>query len=204
MAQAERVRMIAGLGNPGARYDRTRHNIGFLVVDELGQRLRGAGQDVSWKSKGEALVCDVELGGGRVLLVKPQSFMNLSGRPVAELQRFYRCEVAQVAAVHDEVDLPFGQLRVKCGGGCAGHNGIESLAAWMGSPDFLRVRCGVGRPPDERDMVSWVLGRFNGVEAEQLSDFVARAAEAVEELCSRGLLAAQNKFNRRPAEEGEG
>lgn len=200
MGEARPVRIIAGLGNPGTRYERTRHNIGFMVVDALRERAAPA---ASWKSRGEALVCEAELGGGRVLLMKPQAFMNMSGRPVAELQRFYRCEAAQVAAVHDDVDLAFGQLRIKRGGGDAGHNGIASLAAWMGSADFLRVRCGIGRSAHEQEMVSWVLGRFDAEEMRGLPELVERAAAALEELCAQGLLAAQNRFNRRPVEEGE-
>ena len=214
MGDGALVRLIAGLGNPGPRYDRTRHNVGFLVLDELQARLQRGGGDGAWRKKGEALVAEAVCGPGKVLLVKPQSFMNLSGRPVGDLQRFFKCEVQQVVAIHDDVDLPFGQLRVKRGGGDGGHNGISSLTAGMGSAEFLRVRCGVGRPTRaagsgasaeaaakaEQDVVDWVLGRFSSQEERELPEFLGRAADAVEALCVEGLAAVQNRFNRRTAE----
>lgn len=194
------VRLIAGLGNPGARYERTRHNIGFRVVDALSERMSSRRQAGVWRTKGDALVCEAEIAGSRVFLVKPLSFMNRSGFPVGELQRFYKIEREEVLAVHDDVDLPFGQLRMKRGGGDAGHNGVASLMAGLGGAAFLRVRCGVGRPEGERqeqEMVDWVLGRFDAEEERQLPEFLSRAVDAIEALCEQGLGAAQNKFNRR-------
>jgi PTH1 family peptidyl-tRNA hydrolase len=149
--------LVVGLGNPGREYASTRHNVGFLVADELARR-----HDGSWRSKFSGDLADVRLGGARVGLLKPQTYMNESGRSVAAAARFYKVDPAELLAVHDEVDLELGRMQARSGGGLAGHNGLRSLAAALGTPEFLRLRVGVGRPErgDARPVADWVLSPF--------------------------------------------
>ena len=183
--------LVVGLGNPGRRYAGHRHNIGHMVVDVLAERvgavLRGhrAGADV--------LQCRLE--GLPVVLAKPHTYMNLSGGPVAGLSRFYHVPVAQVIVVHDDLDLPFGQLRVKAGGGEGGHNGLRSVSGSLASRDYVRVRCGVGRPAGRIDPAAWVLSDFGTAERRELPDLLERAADAVASVLTDGLAATQNRFN---------
>lgn len=198
MMGAHSIRMVVGLGNPGNRYEMTRHNLGFMAVDAFKERI-AAGR--SWKKRGSALLCEAEFCGNKVYLLKPQCFMNLSGGPVAELHRFYKIPLNEIVVAHDDVDLPFGRLRVKKGGGDGGHNGLKSLRAELGSGDFLRVRCGIGRPQrvtaDEDGMVQWVLGRFSGADVKIAEEVAAEAAEALLTISEKGLEQAQRDFNRR-------
>jgi PTH1 family peptidyl-tRNA hydrolase len=182
--------LVVGLGNPGREYAHNRHNVGFMVVDELARRLGG-----SWRGKFSGRLAEVRVEGHRVALLKPETYMNESGRSVRAAAGFFKVAPDAVLVVHDESDLPLGRLQVRRGGGLAGHNGLRSIARELGSPDFLRLRVGVGRPGrgDRRSLADYVLADFEPEEdAEAL---VARAADAVETLDAEGLDAAQRGFN---------
>ena len=185
--------LIAGLGNPGAEYRETRHNVGFMVVDELARR-HGA----SFGSKFSARVADLRLDGQRLVLLEPQTYMNESGRSVAAAVRFYKVPVEALLVVHDDVDLEVGRLQARLGGGLAGHNGLRSLVQHLGTGEFLRLRVGVGRPErgDPRPVADFVLSPF---PAEvDLGTIVARAADGAETVAREGLDAARQRFNERP------
>jgi PTH1 family peptidyl-tRNA hydrolase len=182
--------LVAGLGNPGREYERTRHNAGWLVLDEVAQRHGG-----SWRSKFSGSLSEVRLGDARVALLKPETYMNESGRSLGAAARFFKVEPEQVLVVHDDVDLETGRLQARAGGGLAGHNGLRSLAQHLGSQDFLRLRIGVGRPGrgDPRSVADWVLSPFAPEDDEDA--LVARSADAVETIVGEGLEAAQQRFN---------
>jgi peptidyl-tRNA hydrolase, PTH1 family len=184
--------LVVGLGNPGREYATTRHNIGFMVVDELARRHGG-----SWRSKFSGEVADIRLHGARVALLKPQTYMNESGRSVAAAAKFYKVDPEDLLAVHDEVDLDAGRMQARLGGGLAGHNGLRSMASALRSPDFLRLRIGVGRPErgDPRPVSDWVLSSFE--PDVDMGGLVGRAADAVETLVRDGLEEAQQRFNER-------
>ncbi len=185
--------LIVGLGNPGPRYELTRHNVGQLVVDELAAR-RGE----SFKThKANARVVETWLrpGGDKLVLAKPNSFMNVSGGPVAGLARFYGIDPERVVVVHDELDIPFDTVKLKVGGGNGGHNGVRDVAKALGSPEFARVRVGIGRPVGRQDAADWVLDPFAAHERATLPILVGDAADAVERLVGEGLLAAQQKHH---------
>jgi len=185
--------LIAGLGNPGAEYRETRHNVGFMVVDELARR-HGA----SFGSKFSARVADLRLDGQRLVLLEPQTYMNESGRSVAAAVRFYKVPVEALLVVHDDVDLEVGRLQARLGGGLAGHNGLRSLVQHLGTGEFLRLRVGVGRPErgDPRPVADFVLSPF---PAEvDLGTIVARAADGAETVAREGLDAAQQRLIERP------
>src|SRR3954470_916311 len=183
--------LVVGLGNPGPGYAGTRHNAGALVADILAERARA-----SYKShKARADVVETRFGAERVVIARPRAYMNESGGPVAGLRDFFKVPLDQVIAVHDELDLPYGALRLKLGGGDNGHNGLKSLRRSLGSGDFYRVRVGIGRPPGRQDPADWVLREFSGTERKELDLIVERAADAVESLLSDGLAAAQNVYN---------
>jgi PTH1 family peptidyl-tRNA hydrolase len=184
------VNLVLGLGNPGRRYEETRHNAGFLVVDRLAARW---GTSVEQKQLG-ALVGKAEIAGRSVVFAKPQQFMNLSGQPAASLRGFYKAETADVVVVHDEVDLPFGTIRIKKGGGHGGHNGLRDLNQHLG-PDYVRVRVGVSRPPPGWDTADYVLGKWTTDEAHALDAIVDQAADAVEAIVKVGASAAMNTVN---------
>lgn len=190
------MHLVLGLGNPGARYERTRHNAGFLVVDRLASRL---GVAVDHKAHG-ALVGSGRSRDEAVVLAKPQTFMNLSGQPAASLRGFYKVELGDVVVVHDDVDLPFGDLRLKKGGGHGGHNGLRDLNAKLG-PDYVRVRFGVGRPPEGWDTADYVLAGFTPDEEARLPALVDEVADAVELVVTTGFDAAVTQL-RRPAARG--
>jgi PTH1 family peptidyl-tRNA hydrolase len=181
------VWLIAGLGNPGPEYEHTRHNIGFMVADELARRWSMN----SWKSKFGGEVGQKD----QTVLVKPQEYMNVSGQAVQRTAAFYKIEAKQIIVVHDEIDLPFGKLRVKVGGGHGGHNGLRSIIQQMGD-SFLRVRCGVGKPNGGKEKVTGhVLGGFSKAEQQELPFLVGGAADAVELIMSKGPTAAMNQMN---------
>jgi PTH1 family peptidyl-tRNA hydrolase len=182
--------LVAGLGNPGREYERTRHNVGWLVLDELARRHGG-----SWRSKFSGSLAEVRLGDARLALLKPETYMNESGRSVGAAARFFKVEPEQLLVVHDDVDLEPGRLQARRGGGLAGHNGLRSLAQHLGSQEFLRLRIGVGRPGrgDRRSVSDWVLSPF-AVE-DDVEALVSRAADAVEAIVDEGLDAAQARFN---------
>lgn len=185
--------LIVGLGNPGARYESTRHNVGQMVVDELAAR-RG---ESFREHKGGARVVETWLrpGADKIVLAKPNSFMNVSGTSVAALARFYSVDAEHTIVVHDELDIPFDTLKLKSGGGHGGHNGVRDIARAISTPDFPRVRVGVGRPPGRQDPADWVLSPFGKTERETLPVLVSDAADAVELLVAEGLLAAQQKHH---------
>ena len=188
--------LVVGLGNPGAEYAATRHNAGFLVVDLLAERL---GARLARHKRGHALAAEAKLGlpGSLtpLVLVEPLSFMNASGGPVKALAAFYGVADDRMVVVHDELDLPFGTIRTKQGGGDNGHNGLKSLRGSLGTGDFYRVRVGVGRPPGRQDPADWVLKGFGATERRELPEVVDRAADTVECLLTEGLEATQNRFN---------
>ncbi|HVU79711.1 MAG TPA: aminoacyl-tRNA hydrolase [Gaiellaceae bacterium] len=182
--------LVAGLGNPGREYARNRHNVGYLVVDELARRHGG-----SWKGKFNGQLAEVRIDGHKVALLKPETYMNDSGRSVKAAMQFFKLEPGSVLVVHDESDLPVGRLQARPGGGLAGHNGLRSVAQHLGTPDFLRIRVGVGRPGrgDPRKLADYVLANFE--PHEDVEQLVARAADAVEALDADGLEATQRRFN---------
>jgi PTH1 family peptidyl-tRNA hydrolase len=191
---AERA-LVAGLGNPGPEYERTRHNIGFRVVDELARRF-----DATFKrSKHEALTAEARDGDTPLLLVKPQTFMNDSGRAVSALARYYRVPPERIIVVHDELDLPFGIVRVKLGGGTAGHNGVSDVASAIGT-GFARVRIGIGRPTGRKDPVDFVLEPFTKQEEAEAPAIVDLGTDAVLAILRDGISAAQTAFNKRGSE----
>jgi len=188
---AEERWLIAGLGNPGPQYAANRHNLGFLVADELAER---AG--VSFKrDRSRAQVATGRLAGVPVILAKPMTFMNVSGRPVAALRGFYKVPGDRIIVIHDELDIPFDVVRVKLGGGDNGHNGLRSVTAALGSRDYYRIRVGIGRPPGRMDPAAFVLRDFSAAEREALPVLLSRSADAAEVLLERGLAAAQNVFH---------
>jgi PTH1 family peptidyl-tRNA hydrolase len=182
--------LIAGLGNPGPQYAGNRHNAGFMVADLLADRI-GAGFK---RDRGRVQAATGRLAGRPVLIVKPMSYMNVSGPAVAAVGRFYKVPLERTLAVHDELDLPFGTIRLKLGGGDNGHNGLRSMTGTLG-PDYYRVRIGVGRPPGRRDPADFLLSDFTAAERKELPLIIERAADAVEVLLERGLPAAQNEFH---------
>jgi len=183
------MQLVVGLGNPGREYEGNRHNVGFRIVDQLA----GA---APWRSKYGAELSELELGGEKVLLCKPMQFMNVSGAPVASVAGFWKIPPAQTLVVYDDLDLPFGRLKLGTGGGAGGHNGVRSLIASIGA-DFVRVRFGIGRPPASWKGADYVLSDFTRAEQADLPALLATAGEAVREILSRGLPAAMNKFNTR-------
>src|SRR5436305_243850 len=184
--------LVVGLGNPGREYVRNRHNAGFLVVEELARRHGG-----TWRSKFNGELAEIRIDGHKVALLKPQTYMNESGRAVSAAARFFKVEPDAILVVHDEGDFDLGRLQARMGGGLAGHNGLRSIAGQLGTPEFMRLRIGVGRPDrgDRRSLADYLLADFEPHdEAETL---VTRAADAVEALDAEGLEAAQRRFNER-------
>jgi peptidyl-tRNA hydrolase, PTH1 family len=185
------VWLVVGLGNPGPGYAGNRHNVGQMVVSELATRM-GA----TFKAgRGNALVAEGRLGEARLILAKPLSFMNLSGGPTSSLLKYFKLDASRLIVVHDELDIPFDTLRLKFGGGNGGHNGIRDISAALGSPDYIRVRVGIGRPPGRQDAASFVLKDFSGTERGSLPNLISEAADAVEQIATEGLTAAQLKFH---------
>jgi len=182
--------LVVGLGNPGREYERTRHNVGWLVVDELARRLEGR-----WREKFSGRLAEVRVDGLRLALLKPETFMNDSGRSVAAAARFFKVEPESLLVVHDDVDLEAGRLQARSGGGLAGHNGLRSLAQALGTQDFLRLRIGVGRPGrgDPRSVADYVLSPF--ATEEDVGALVSRGADAVEMVAREGVEATQQRFN---------
>jgi PTH1 family peptidyl-tRNA hydrolase len=183
--------LVVGLGNPGPGYAATRHNAGFMVVDLLAERIGGRFK----AHKGGAEVVEGRVAGQRVVLAKPKSFMNLSGGPTAAAQNFFKVPLEQLVVVHDELDIEYGALRLKRGGGDGGHNGLKSISKSVGSREYLRVRFGIGRPPGRQDPADFVLKPFTSTEAKELPLNIDRAADAVEALLTGSLEAAQNLYH---------
>ncbi|GGH63040.1 aminoacyl-tRNA hydrolase [Rothia aerolata] len=185
--------LIVGLGNPGSQYEKTRHNIGQMVVDELAQTVGGNFK----RHKARAMVLEGRLGAGgpKVVLAKPLSYMNTSGGPVAGLAQFYGIAPEKIVAVHDELDIPFDSVRLKIGGGEGGHNGLRDMTKALGTKNYYRVRTGIGRPPGQMQVSDFVLKPFSSTETKTLPFLISNAADAVEMLIKDGLTAAQQKFH---------
>src|SRR5690606_14348393 len=188
--------LVVGLGNPGPAYAHNRHNVGFRIVDVLADR---AGVRFSRHRRAVAAVAEGRLGGvpggPKLVLAKPMTYMNLSGGPVVGLVNFYKIPRERIVVVHDELDIPYGQLRLKLGGGEGGHNGLRSVSSALGSRDYLRVRFGIGRPPGRQDPADYVLSDFSTAERKELDVLIDRAADAVETLIAKGLETAQNIYH---------
>lgn len=185
------ARIVVGLGNPGQEYANTRHNAGFHVVDLLAENLRVT----YWKDEAGAKVGVVRFGEDDLVLAKPQTYMNLSGKAVAKLARAHDAAPEDIIIVHDDLDLPEETVRVKRGGGHGGHNGLRSLADALGSGDFLRVRIGIGRPPGRQDAADFVLEPMRKEAAERLADMVPHAAQAVLHVLEHGVDSAMREYN---------
>ena len=192
---AEQPWLIVGLGNPGTQYERTRHNIGQMVVDELARRASAPFK--SHKTNARVAEGRIVPGGPRLVMAKPNTVMNVSGGPVAQLMRFYSLEPERLIVVHDELDIPFDTLKLKSGGGHGGHNGVRDIASALRSPEFVRVRVGIGRPPGRTDAADHVLSPFTSSERQGLPNLVSDAADAVELVTTDGLLAAQQRYHGR-------
>jgi PTH1 family peptidyl-tRNA hydrolase len=188
--------LVVGLGNPGREYERHRHNVGFLVADLLAAR---AGVRFGRHRRSNADVAETRLGVGvdapQLALVKPMTYMNLSGGPIAGLSRFYKVDPEQIIAIHDELDLPYGQLRAKFGGGEGGHNGLRSISQSLSTQDYVRVRFGIGRPPGRQDPADYVLSEFTAAERKDVEFLVDRAADIVESIIRIGLEPTQNLYH---------
>jgi len=184
--------LVVGLGNPGREYARHRHNVGHMVADELARRHGG-----SWRSKFSGQLAEIRLDGHKVALLKPETYMNESGRSVGAAARFFKVDPDRVLVVHDEGDFDLGRLQLRHGGGLAGHNGLRSIAAHLKTPDFLRLRIGVGRPErgDPRPLADYVLSDFE--PHDDAGSLISRAADAVEQLDAEGVERAQAAVNRR-------
>ena len=188
--------LVVGLGNPGKEYASHRHNVGFMAIDELARMARAE----AFRDKFSGEYARAEIAGEPAILLKPQTFMNLSGQSVQPAMAFFKIAPAQLIVLHDELDLPFGELRLKVGGGHAGHNGLRSLLACVGPGDFARVRIGVGRPPAtfRGEVADYVLSGFDSAERAALPELVHRAAKIVVDVARRGLAAATKAANTRP------
>lgn len=205
-AQPQKIRMVAGLGNPGDEYAQTRHNAGFKAIDELARQANVT----YWKNQAGAEVAsiqvnDAEAEGGKreVILVKPQSYMNTSGGPISKLCAQYKVSVEELLVIHDELDIPAGDVRIKVGGGHAGHNGLRSIIDKMGSRDFSRVRVGIGNPPGRMPVADFVLKQLRSREAEEFDEATARAAEAAATALTRGVIFARDHVNGAAASNGK-
>jgi peptidyl-tRNA hydrolase, PTH1 family len=183
--------LVVGLGNPGEEYAATRHNVGFRVAEELALRSGKA----RWRKRWDGTIAETEIGGSAALLLRPMTFMNLSGRCVTRAVRHLGVPLEHLLVVHDDVDLEFGQIKVKQGGGDAGHRGVQSVIAALGGKEFPRLRVGVGRGAG--DTADWVLEEFSRAEREALDELIGRAAQAAEVVVAQGVAAAMNRFNTR-------
>jgi len=188
--------LVVGLGNPGPGYAGNRHNIGAMVLDELARRA-GVRLSPGKGARARALAAEGRLAGRRVVLARPLTYMNESGGPVRGLLDYHSLPVDSLVVVHDELDIPFSAVRLKCGGGEGGHNGLRSITRFTGTKDYLRVRVGIGRPPGRQDAADFVLKDFSAAERKELDLIVVEAADATEALIAKGLEAAQNEVHPR-------
>jgi PTH1 family peptidyl-tRNA hydrolase len=184
--------LVVGLGNPGENYARTRHNVGFMVADLLAARL---GSKFKAHKRSGAEIATGRLAGHSVVLAKPRCFMNESGRQVGPLAKFYSVPPADIIVIHDELDIDFGRIRLKLGGGEGGHNGLRSIASALATKDFQRVRIGIGRPPGRKDPAAFVLETFSAAERPEVPTICEQAADATELLIELGLESAQNRVH---------
>lgn len=186
--------LVVGLGNPGPGYAKNRHNVGFLVVDLIARRI-GVRFGRARRAAAEVAEGHLGPGGPRIVLAKPTTFMNLLGSPTVALAQFYRVPPERIVAVHDELDLDFGTLRIKIGGGEGGHNGLRSISQSLSTKDYIRVRFGISRPPGRMDAADYVLADFSGTERKELDFLVDRAADIVESVVIQGVEPTQNKYH---------
>ena len=193
-AGADAPWLVVGLGNPGREYAGNRHNVGFRVAELLASRV-GVRFGRHRRAVADVAEGRLTVGGPRLVLAKPLTFMNLAGGPVAALAQFYKVPLAHVVAIHDELDVEYGRVRAKCGGGEGGHNGLRSMSKSLGSKDYLRVRFGIGRPPGRQDPADFVLSDFSSTERKELEFLVDRAADVVEAVVTRGVEWAQNAYH---------
>ena len=184
------IRVIVGLGNPGAQYARNRHNIGFLAIEQLAVKL-GA----TWQKKPLLELAEARVGAGKLLLVKPLTFMNSSGAAVAPLLRFHKADPAQLLVIHDDLDLPFGRLRIRTGGSSGGQNGVKDISEKLGTDQFVRLKLGIDRPPAQWSVINWVLSNFQPTEAGLLEGVLRVAVEAATAVSKDGAALAQSQFN---------
>lgn len=185
------IKLVVALGNPGAEYEFTRHNIAWILFDQF-QPL----QSVTWKSKWKGEYTDISINGEKVYFLKPQTFMNLSGESVGPMASFFKIEPNEILVIQDEVDLPFGTIAFKDGGGLAGHNGLKSITQCLGTQDFIRMRLGVGRP-NKGSMSSWVLSSFKGSDIKHLEDFMIGSIQALEDILKTDFKRVQTKYNKK-------
>lgn len=183
------MKIVVGLGNPGRKYSGTRHNIGFMVVEELAKRYRVEKEE----SKYDAIIGDIRIGAEKVLLVKPLTYMNLSGKTVQPLVRFYKLDLNDLLVIYDDMDIETGKLRIRTNGGTGGHKGMTSITERLSSKEFPRIRGGIGRPPDET--IEWVLGKFSPNEKPLIDAMIVKAADAVEAWVKYGIDRAMNEYN---------
>jgi PTH1 family peptidyl-tRNA hydrolase len=186
--------LVVGLGNPGREYAANRHNVGFFVADLIAGRI-GAKFGRHKRAVADVAEGFLSVGGPKIVLAKPLTYMNLSGSPVAALAQFYKVPVEQIVAVHDELDVPYGQVRVKRGGGEGGHNGLRSMSRSLATKEYARVRFGIGRPPGRQDPADFVLSDFSAVERKELEFLVDRAADVTESVVTHGVEWAQNAYH---------
>jgi len=193
------MKLIVGLGNPGRGYANNRHNAGFICLNHFA-KTQGIRFD---KKQGQARIGTGEVAGSKVVVAKPQTYMNLSGQSVSRLVKKFDTDLSDLLVIHDDLDLPTGKIRIRQGGGSGGHKGIESIISWLGSQDFLRIRVGIGRPTiigssaetSEADIITYVLGNFTSTERQVITPVVPRVNEAILYLLTEGLTAAMNKYN---------
>ena len=194
-SQVNNTWLVVGLGNPGDKYSSTRHNIGFMVADELANRFKGKFSSHKYR----ALVSEVRLGVGseapKLIIIKPSTYMNDSGNAVAPLAKYFNTAPQQIIAIHDELDIPFNAIRVKLGGGDNGHNGLKSLTQSLSTPEYFRIRVGIGRPTTPQDTADYVLDNFSKAERSVVPDLAMRACDAIESLVTKGLEITQQNFN---------
>jgi peptidyl-tRNA hydrolase, PTH1 family len=184
------IKLVVGLGNPGLQYARNRHNIGFHVLEEVARRL-----NASWQAKPKLELAEARFGTGKVWLLKPQTFMNLSGEAVGSFARFHKLEPQEILVVSDDLDLQFGRLRFRLGGSSGGQNGVKDIHAKLGSDQFVRLKVGISRPPEQWTVVNWVLSNFAPEEAVMLEQIIKVGADAVLAATRDGFKASQNAFN---------
>lgn len=189
---SEDTTLVVGLGNPGPKYETTRHNIGFMVADVLAARVGGS---FGAHKRSNAEILQTRFDGRQVIIAKPRTYMNLSGGPVAGVAKFFSVSPGNIVVVHDELDLDYGTIRLKLGGGENGHNGLRSTSSALGTKDYLRVRMGIGRPPGRQDPADFVLKPFSAAERKDLGVFCEEGADAVELLLKLGLEGAQNRIH---------
>lgn len=185
--------LVVGLGNPGARYANTRHNVGFMAAEAF---VESHDSFAAWRERFDGLVSSCRVGAARCVVLRPQTFMNVSGKSVMAAARFHKVPTSQLVVLHDELDFDFGRVAVKTGGGHGGHNGLRDIMGRLGTPDFLRVRMGIGRPKHGRsDVSNWVLSEFDDSDAAELPDMIRMAQQAVTAVVTEGPARAMNLFN---------